>query len=235
MNQSCSSPAYPLGIDLEGGEVVTIDGPAGAGKSTVARMLAAALGFAFLDTGAMYRAVTLACMKRGLQWDDKQAIFQLANQVSLRMEKNRVFLDDEDVSEEIRQPSVTRNIHYIADDPDVRSVLRLLQRRLAVGQRLVTEGRDQGTEVFPDARCKIFLTASSKTRAERRWKELIDRGQTVELLDVLADQEERDRKDSSRPVGALRPADDAVLFATDGLSQNEVVQKLVELCLGSHE
>lgn len=233
MNQCCSLPASPLGIDLEGGEVVTIDGPAGAGKSTVARMLAAALGFAFLDTGAMYRAVTLACMKKGLLWDDKLAIFQLANQVSLRMENDRIFLDGHDVSDEIRQPSVTRNIHYIADDPDVRRVLRLLQRRLAVGQRLVTEGRDQGTEVFPDARCKIFLTASSQTRAERRWRELVNRGQDVELMDVLADQEERDRKDSSRPVGALRPADDAVLFATDGLSQVEVVKRLVELCKGS--
>ncbi len=206
--------------------IVTIDGPAGAGKSSVARRLAQRLGFCFLDTGAMYRAVALAAMRRQLDWHDQQAVAQLVDQVPLRLPDQRVLLDDEDVTDEIRTPAVTANTRHVADNPLVRQRLVALQRRLAAGVNVVTEGRDQGTVAFPQADCKFFLTASTRKRAERRMQERHAKGEAVTLQQVLDEQNRRDQQDESRNVGRLVPAADAVIVVTDQLTLEQVVDQL---------
>lgn len=209
--------------------VVTIDGPAGAGKSSVARNLAAHFGFDFLDTGAMYRAVTLACIQANVDLTDASALEEIAANVLIGFEGERVFLADEDVTDAIRTSEVNANIRYIADNESIRKMLGTLQFRIASGKCIVTEGRDQGTDVFPNANCKIFLTATAETRARRRHLELLDRGHAVDYEEVLAAQEKRDREDAQRPLGALRPATDAMVVYTDGMNQDEVVEKLAEI------
>ena len=145
--------------------VVTIDGPAGAGKSSVARALARRLGYSFLDTGAMYRAVALAAQRRGVPWSDSQGLANLTRRITIRLSDDAVFLDGEDVTRAIRSPDITEATRHVADNVPVRRQLAHLQRQIAQGGEYVTEGRDQGTVVFPDARCKIFLTASAAERA----------------------------------------------------------------------
>ncbi len=209
--------------------IVTIDGPAGAGKSTVAKSLAEKLGFRFLDTGAMYRAVTLAALRRGLSREDAEGWAELARQVEIRFEGQRVLLDGEDVSDAIRTSQVTAHIRYAADNPQVREHLVKLQQEIGRTGDIVTEGRDQGTVAFPHAECKIFLTASPEERARRRVHDLQQRGETPSFDEVLAQQVQRDRRDSSRAVGPLLQAQDAVPLVTDGMSIDEVVERLVEI------
>jgi cytidylate kinase len=209
--------------------IVTIDGPAGAGKSTVARALAQRLGFQYLDTGAMYRAVTLAALRAGLVGEKTAEIAALAATLDIQFDGPRVLLNGEDVSAEIRAPEVTSLIYIAADNADVRARLVELQRQAATSGNWVCEGRDQGTIAFPDARCKIFLTASPQERARRRYDELSLRGSHVQLDDILSQQTERDARDATRPVGALRQASDATLVLTDGLTLEEVVLKLEAL------
>jgi len=214
--------------------IITIDGPAGAGKSTVARSLASRLGFRFLDTGAMYRAVTLAILRAQLVDSDGEEIAKLARRLTIGMEADRVLLDGEDVTEEIRSEDVTAHVHIGADNQQVRSTLVQRQRQFAtVGDvsGVVTEGRDQGTVVFPDAACKIFLTASDEQRAKRRQQDLARRGTQVSLKDVLTQQQERDARDRSREVGRLICAEDAVSVETDNLTLDQVVDHLVQLVL----
>jgi CMP/dCMP kinase len=206
--------------------IVTLDGPAGAGKSTVARALAERLGFRFLDTGAMYRAIALAGSRRGIDWSDPAALVELARLVKIELRHDRVFVDGEDVSREIRTSEVTAITHYAANNPGVRAILVEQQRRIAGDDDLVTEGRDQGTVVFPQAECKIYLTASPHERALRRHRELAARGEDVPFDQLLAQQNERDRSDASRPVGPLARPDDAVEVPTDGLSQEQVIDRL---------
>jgi cytidylate kinase len=209
--------------------IVTIDGPAGAGKSTAARALAARLGFRFLDTGAMYRAVALAGARSGVDWDRPAQLAALARNLRIELAGPRVLLNGVDVSEAIRTVEITRVTHYAANNPEVRAHLVELQRRAAGADDVVTEGRDQGTVVFPDAACKVFLTASPQERAERRVLDLAGRGIDAALDDVLADQAERDRRDEEREVGPLVAAADAVHLSTDGLSPAEVVDRLERL------
>jgi CMP/dCMP kinase len=209
--------------------VVTIDGPAGAGKSTVARLLARAIGFDFLDTGAMYRCVTHEVLRRGMDPADEQAVFDLAKNLHLVIEGNRASVDGRDVSDAIRAPEVGSNIGLIANNIRVRRLLSEWQRAWAKGRRLVTEGRDQGSEVFTDAACKIFLQASSKERARRRQAELANKGISMSLESVLEQQDKRDCEDSTRPVGALRKAEDSIEFSTDGLSLEAVVSQLEQI------
>jgi cytidylate kinase len=209
--------------------IVTIDGPAGAGKSSAARELARRLGFRFLDTGAMYRAVTLAARERGLDLADGDALARMVREIRVELAGDRVLLDGHDVTTAIRRFDITTAIHYAADNAAVRGELVEWQREAAAGQNAVTEGRDQGTVVFPNAECKIFLTANEQERARRRHADLLARGEDISFEDVLANQRLRDHRDAARPVGALVKADDAVEVSTDGLSPEEVVAKLEQI------
>jgi CMP/dCMP kinase len=209
--------------------IVTLDGPAGAGKSTVARLLAARLGFRFLDTGAMYRAVALAGAREVVDWSNSAALVDLARRIQIRFDGERVLLDGEDVSREIRTSEVTAITHYAANNPGVRAILVEQQRQLAGDEDLVTEGRDQGTVVFPQAECKIYLTASPHERALRRQRDLAERGEHVPFDELLAQQNERDQSDANRPVGPLARPVDAIEVTTDGLSQEQVVDRLEEI------
>lgn len=209
--------------------IVTLDGPAGAGKSSVARQLARRLGFQFLDTGAMYRAVALAALRAGLQERDADQIAELAESLSLIILGDRVILNGADVTAQIRTSEVSAAVYLAADNPRVRARLVELQRQFAGAHDTVTEGRDQGTVAFPLAECKIFLTASPQERARRRHSELIARGEGISLAEVLAQQIERDRRDATRPVGPLLKAPDAIEVLTDGLSADEVVARLEEI------
>lgn len=206
--------------------IITIDGPAGAGKSTTARRLAAALGFCFLDTGAMYRAVALAALERGLDPADQATCQRLAAQVEIRLEGGRVYLDGRDCTEAVRRPEVTSATRDVASHAGVRETLGRLQRAAAEGKNVVTEGRDQGTVVFPEAEYKFFLTADARVRARRRQADLAERGQSLPLETVLAEQEDRDARDRNRAVGPLVPAEDAIHVDTTGLSPDEVVNRL---------
>ncbi len=206
--------------------IVTIDGPAGAGKSHVSRALAERLGFRFLDTGATYRAVTLAALRQNIDLSDSDALARLSDKVVIEFREQTVLLNGDDVTIDIRSPEVASAIHNVADNPRVRQNLVELQRRIAAGNDIVTEGRDQGTVAFPNAECKFYLTASPEERARRRWLDLRARGDEIPLAEVLAQQTERDRRDASRPIGALRRAEDAIEISTDDLTPIEVVDQL---------
>lgn len=209
--------------------IVTLDGPAGAGKSTAARALAARLGWCYLDTGAMYRTVALVALERGIPLDDAAALAELAGSLAIDFRAGRVLLGDRDVSAEIRTERITQATRPVADAPPVRAAMKQLQRRLAEGRDVVTEGRDQGSEVFPWAEVKVFLTASADERARRRHREEAGRGLATSLESVRAAQARRDEGDRVRPVGAMQPAADALMLETDGLSADEVVDRLAAL------
>ncbi len=190
--------------------IITIDGPAGAGKSSAARALAQRLGFEFLDTGAMYRAVTLAALRAGVDVHDHQALARLMDAIHLEMPPGRVLLDGQDVSDQIRTREVDQTTSPIADSPVVRGRLGEMQRAIAAGRRMVCEGRDQGTIVFPDAFCKFFLSAAVEERARRRQAQMAKRGETVDLAALLPAIEARDRRDADRELAPMRQAADAV-------------------------
>ncbi|MFM8827341.1 MAG: (d)CMP kinase [Actinomycetota bacterium] len=209
--------------------IVTLDGPAGAGKSSAARALAARLGWCYMDTGAMYRSVTLVALEQGIPLDDSARIAALATQLRIAFDGGRVLVDGRDVSQEIRTERITAATRAVADAAAVRAAMKGVQRMLAAGLDIVTEGRDQGSEVFPNAELKVFLTASPEERARRRQREEVDRGRTASLEAVLESQSRRDEADRVRPVGAMQPADDAVLLETDGMSREQVVERLIEL------
>ncbi len=209
--------------------IVTIDGPAGSGKSSAARGLAERLGFQFIDTGAMYRAVTLAGLRRRIDWDDETALALIAAKIELRLTDNRVLLDGEDVTTEVRTFQITSLTRHAADNRQIRELLVALQRDMATGQDTVTEGRDQATVVFPAAECKIFLTASDQVRAERRYLDLVARGEDVTREEVLEKQQQRDQRDRDREFGGLRKAPDSVVVDTDGMSSDVVIERLEQI------
>lgn len=174
----------------------------------------------------MYRAVTLAAIERGLDLADGDQLAKLASEINVELVGDRVLVDGRDVTAAIRKFEITTAIHYAADNAAVRKQLVAWQRAAADHDNIVTEGRDQGTVVFPDAKCKIFLTAGEEERARRRHADLVSRGEVIPFNEVLANQRLRDHRDQSRPVGALRKAADAIEVSTDGLSPDEVVVKL---------
>jgi cytidylate kinase len=204
--------------------VIAIDGPAGAGKSTVARAVAAALGFTYLDSGAMYRCVALAGIERGADLDDADAMGALARSLRIELDGERVELDGRDVSATIREPRVTEASSRVSVHPPVRDAMVAGQRQLIEAGHYVAEGRDIGTVVSPEAPIKVFLTASAEERARRRAAQTGEDEATV-----LAAQRERDERDESREHSALRAADDAVELDTTGLSQEQVVEQVVGL------
>ncbi|REJ33322.1 MAG: (d)CMP kinase [Bacillota bacterium] len=213
--------------------VIAVDGPAGAGKSTVARRVAAALNYLYIDTGAMYRAIALAVLEEGVGPDDGAAVERLARGLDVELVPsaagNRVLLEGRDVTERIRAPEVSAAASQVAALPRGRRRMGQLHRRSAGGGGVVMDGRDIGTVVFPDADVKVFLTASAEERARRRWLELRAAGHAPSLDDIRANIESRDRLDSTRDVAPLRKAEDAVEIDTTDKTVDEVVDQVLEL------
>lgn len=247
--------------------IVTIDGPAGSGKSTASRLLAKRLGFRFLDTGAMYRAVALACLERAVDLEDADSVAEVAGQLTIGFDGERVFSDGKEVTHAIRSPEVTSAASVVAANPEVRRTMVDLQRREAAGaaaghagaadahagavsghagaaadrvstaaspgvEGIVSEGRDQGSVVFPNADFKFFLTASPEVRARRRLRELTEQGANVRFEQVLEQIHERDRRDATREVAPLLEPPDAVRIDTSSMSQDEVLTLLVNTIQG---
>jgi len=214
--------------------IITIDGPAGSGKSTIAKMIAKELGFTYIDTGAMYRAVALKIKRSGVDPDDPLSVVKVlqSTQIDLIPSENgvKVFLDGEDVSGLIRTEEIGKLASKIARHPQVRKILVRMQRKLGEkAKNAVLEGRDTGTVIFPDADIKFFFTASPEVRAERRFKELKEKGINVSYSDILKEIKERDRLDETREDSPLKPAEDAVVIDTTGKSLHQVFREVLQI------
>jgi len=214
--------------------VIAIDGPAGAGKSSVAKRVAEALGYRYLDTGALYRALAWKALQRGLRPQDTRYIIEMTRETKVDLlqqnGEQRVLVDGQDVTEAIRTPEVGNLASPISAIPEVREILLDWQREFGKHGGTVAEGRDTGTVVFPNAEVKIFLTASLDERARRRHKEMLERGISISFEQVKLDMEARDQRDSTRHVAPLRPAPDAVVIDTDNMSLEQVVEEVLKLC-----
>lgn len=212
--------------------VIAIDGPVAAGKTAVGKALAQRLGWRFLDTGAMYRAVAWAALQRNISPDDADALTALASSLQVDLANGpdpRWLVDGRDVTQELRSPQVEAIVSQVSAVPGVRRAMVARQRALAAGGNIIVAGRDIGTVVLPDAPLKVFLLASVETRARRRWLEVQNAGTPPTLEEVRRSLEERDRRDSSRSLSPLRPAPDAVLLDTDPYTIEEVVQRIMAL------
>lgn len=207
--------------------VIAVDGPAGAGKSTISKIVAKRLEIEYIDTGAMYRAVTLRLLSENIDLSDDDKVESVLNDIDIRLSNGRVYLNDEDVSEEIRMPYISANVSEVAAKAAVREKLVELQRRMALSQSVIMDGRDIGTNVLKDANYKFYLTASVEERGERRYKELLEKGIEVNLKDICRDIEDRDNYDMNREINPLCKAQDAVLIDTTGKGINEVVEDIL--------
>lgn len=209
--------------------IVTIDGPAGSGKSTIARRVSETLGFEYLRTGLMYRAVALAGLRRKVDWSDPEALTRIAKEIHLMFDGPHIFLNGEDVSLEVETLEVTAVTRYSAGNPEIREILTKMQREYASVRDCITEGRDQGTVAFPNAECKIYLDAAPEERARRRFEQKKQLGEPADYEEILEGIRRRDFEDSNRPIAPLKPAPDAVHVSSDGLTVEEVVRKIVEI------
>jgi cytidylate kinase len=208
--------------------VITIDGPSASGKGTVAERVATALGFHFLDSGALYRLTALSALKHGVALDDEVRVAELAARLPASFHDGAVWLDDENVHEAIRAEAVGEGASKVAALPAVRAALLDRQRAYRQAPGLVADGRDMGTVVFADAVAKIFLTASAEARAERRYKQLIEKGNSASLPALVADMQARDARDTARAVAPLKPAPDALFLDTTRMDVESAVQAVLD-------
>ena len=216
------------------GMIVTIDGPAGSGKSTAARGLARRLGFDYIDTGAMYRAVAHSCLASDIDTTDRASVTERAAELRIGFDGQDVLLDGINISAAVRSPSISEAASRVAQHPGVRAEMVRQQQAMVRERDMVTEGRDQGTEVFPDAECKFFLEASAEVRAVRRQEELLARGVEVPLEETLEQIRQRDHRDRTRESSPLRPADDAIVIDSSELTADGVLDRFeahVRQCL----
>ncbi|MCX7990470.1 MAG: (d)CMP kinase [Proteobacteria bacterium] len=212
-------------------EVVTIDGPSGSGKSTASKLIAKKLGYNYLDTGAMYRAFALIVLEKGFEYNKSKYVKLLRNfevEFKTRNNNQRVYCEERDITEAIRMPDVSMWASTLSKEKEVRDRMFVLQRKIGENGKIVAEGRDMGTVVFKDAFAKFFLNASLEVRAERRWKELKEKGINQSLQDVINDIQKRDEQDTHRDIAPLKPAEDALIIDTSELTLDEVVSKIYE-------
>lgn len=212
---------------------IAIDGPAGAGKSSIAKLVAKKLAFVYVDTGAMFRTVAYYFLSQGKDPSDAEMVTEECEKISISIEykdgAQHIFLDGTDVSTEIRQEEVGKNASVVAKNQAVRNRLLALQRQMAEKQDVIMDGRDIGTVVLPDAQVKIYLTASASVRAERRYKELVEKGETCNLKKIEEDIIARDEQDMNREIAPLKQAEDAVLVDSSYMTIEEVVDKIIEI------
>ena len=216
--------------------IIAIDGPAGTGKGTISKLISERLGFVYVDTGAMYRAITLKMLRKNINIDELNKIEELLNSTKIdfinagdKSTSQRVLLDNEDVTDEIRMPEVNEHVSPYSAVKIIRAKMVDLQRKIAEGKDVIMEGRDITTVVFPNAEIKIYLTASPEERAKRRYKELIEKGIKTSFEETLESINKRDYNDMNKEVGALKIADDAIVVDTSALSIDEVYEKLKQI------
>ncbi len=216
------------------GPIITIDGPAAAGKSTAARLLAQRLGYLYLDTGAMYRALTWKALRDKVDMKDKRALSQLAEETQITLScqadgKLKVYVDGEDVTTSIRSAEVDRFVSFVSSIKEIRERMVLQQRKMGMRGKVVAEGRDMGTVVFPEAEVKIFLEASLKERARRRWEERREKGVFLEREEVETELANRDRMDSQRKISPLKKAEGAIVIDNTHLSISQTVERILQV------
>lgn len=209
--------------------IIAVDGPAGSGKSTISKIVAKKLGFTYLDTGAMYRMVTYAVLKNGINLENENELIKLLDEIKLDIGKDKFYLDREDVSDVIRKEEVTNNVSKVAAIKLVREKLVCMQRDISKGKKVILDGRDIGTVVFPQAELKIFLVASPEERAKRRVKEFLEKGIDTNYEKVLEEIKERDHMDSTRKESPLTQAKDAILIDTSFMNIDQVSEEIIKL------
>ena len=208
--------------------VIAIDGPSASGKGTVAQRVATQLGFNYLDSGALYRIVAYAGKQRGIAWNAGKQLGDMAAGLEIRFEDGQIYLDGKVITEEVRSEEISRGASEVAVHPDVRTALLALQHSFRQAPGLVADGRDMATVVFPDAIAKVYLTASAEVRAERRYKQLMEKEIHANLQDILQDLQNRDTRDQQRSTAPLQKTDDAMLLVTDQLSIDQAVEKVLQ-------